>query len=58
MTFDFLDCCSRIRRNCGASCTSGSAAFVEGDIPYSCTHQSAANALGKTELYVRYCSIC
>ncbi|KAL4237244.1 hypothetical protein ACF0H5_001963 [Mactra antiquata] len=35
-----------LRRHCGASCTSGSSACIEVDIPYSCTHQAAAVVLG------------
>ena len=43
----FIIVCS-LRRHCGASCTSGSSAYVEGDVPYSCTHQAAAAVLGQT----------
>ena len=42
----FFSYISSLRRHCGASCTSGSSACVEGDIPYSCTHQAAAAVLG------------
>lgn len=42
----FKNAWQSLRRHCGASCTSGSSAYVEGEIPYSCTHQSAAAVLG------------
>ncbi|XP_060592528.1 pecanex-like protein 1 [Ruditapes philippinarum] len=42
----FKNAWQSLRRHCGASCTSGSSACVEGDIPYSCTHQAAAAVLG------------
>ncbi|XP_053374613.1 pecanex-like protein 1 isoform X2 [Mercenaria mercenaria] len=44
----FKNAWQSLRRHCGASCTSGSSACVEGDIPYSCTHQAAAAVLGST----------
>ncbi|XP_052769095.1 pecanex-like protein 1 isoform X2 [Mya arenaria] len=43
----FKNAWQSLRQHCGASCSSGSVAFGEGDIPYSCTHQAAAAVLGQ-----------